>query len=148
MEVVGIVAKRADEWKPDAINVDCTGIGSGIADRLTELGYPVNRVHFGERAIEDAQYRIRKDEMYGEMKAWLENQPCELPQDDVLASDLVGPMYTYDSSRRLVIESKEKMKARGLRSPDSADAVALTFAVPMNAGRGSARGIRMGGWRA
>jgi hypothetical protein len=147
MEVVGIVARDSDEWHPDAINIDCTGVGSGIADRLTELGYPVNRVHFGERAIESEQYRIRKDEMYGETKAWLENVPCELPTDDVLAADLVAPTYTYDSSRRLVIESKEKMKARGLKSPDSADALALTFAVPMNRARGTARGIRMGGWR-
>lgn len=148
MEVVGIVAKRADEWHPDAINVDCTGIGSGIADRLTELGYPVNRVHFGERAIESEQYRIRKDEMYGETKVWLENVPCELPADDVLAADFVAPTYTYDSSRRLVIESKEKMKARGLKSPDSADAVALTFAVAISKARGTARGISIKGWRA
>lgn len=129
MEVVGLVARRADEWGPDAINVDCTGIGSGIADRLTELGYPVNRVHFGESPIEGDQYGIRKDEMWGELKAWLENRPCELPSDDILAADLVGPQYTYDSSRRLRIESKEKMKARGLKSPDSGDALALTFAV-------------------
>lgn len=129
MQVAGLVAIEADKWGPEAINVDCTGIGSGVADRLAELGYPVNRVHFGESAIENDQYGIRKDEMWGRMKAWLENRPCELPRDDVLAADLVGPQFTYDSSRRLRIESKEKMKARGLRSPDSADALALTFAV-------------------
>lgn len=148
MEIVGIVARRADEWQPDAINVDCTGVGSGVADRLIELGYPVNRVHFGERAIEDNQYRIRKDEMYGELKAWLEDIPCQLPMDDVLMADLVGPTYTYDSSRRLVIESKEKMRARGLKSPDSADALALTFAVPIHRSRSNASGLRMPGWRA
>lgn len=148
MEIVGIVARRADEWHPDAINVDCTGIGSGIADRLTELGYPVNRVHFGERAIESEQYRIRKDEMYGETKKWLENLPCELPTDDVLAGDLVGPTYTYDSSRRLVIESKEKMRQRGLKSPDSADALALTHAVHIMRAHSRAGGIKISGWRA
>lgn len=132
MEVVGIVAKMADEWGPDAINVDCTGIGSGVADRLIELGYPVNRVHFGESPAERDLYGIRKDEMWGEMKRWLEDRPNDLPRDGVLASDLVGPQYTYDSSRRLRIEPKEKMKARGLPSPDSADALALTFAVRIN----------------
>lgn len=147
MEVVGIVARRADEWQPEAINVDCTGIGSGIADRLTEMGYPVNRVHFGERAIEEDQYRIRKDEMYGGAKKWLEDAPCELPYDDVLAADLVGPTYTYDSSRRLVIESKEKMKARGLKSPDSADAFVLTFAVHITPAASKRAQARKYNWR-
>lgn len=129
MEVVGLVAARADRIKPVAINVDCTGIGSGIADRLSELGYPVNRVHFGERAIESEQYVIRRDEMWGEMAKWLEDAPNSMPDDPVLAADLTGPGYTYDSSRRLKLERKEDMKKRGLSSPDSADAVALTFAV-------------------
>lgn len=129
MEVAGLVAVRADQIKPVAINVDCTGVGSGVADRLLELGYPVNRVHFGERAIEDQLYGIRRDEMWGELARWLADSPCELPDDRALASDLVGPSYTYDASRRLKLESKEQMKKRGLRSPDSGDALALTFAV-------------------
>lgn len=131
MEVVGLVAIRADEWKPDAINVDCTGVGSGVADRLIELGYPVNRVHFGERAIEDQQYGLRRDEMWGNMRDWLADRPCRIPNDDSLQQDLCSPQYTYDSSRRLKLESKEVMRRRGIPSPDAADALALTFAVPM-----------------
>lgn len=134
MEVVGVVARLADEIRPLAINVDCTGVGSGVADRLRELGYPVNRVHFGERAIDQAQYSIRRDEMWGEMKAWLEDFPCSLPDDAALISDLTGPGYSYDSSRRMKLEPKEAMKRRGLRSPDRADALALTFAVRIAAG--------------
>lgn len=133
MEVVGIVARAADEWRPDAINVDCTGIGSGIADRLLELGYPVNRVHNGSRAIDDKQYSRRLEEQHGEFKKWLEDLPSELPNDEILKTDLVSRKYTYDSSRRLIMESKEKMKARGLPSPNCADAVALTFAERIHA---------------
>ena len=132
MEVAGLVAVEADRWKPDAINVDCTGVGSGVADRLIELGYPVNRVHFGERAIQNETYGIRRDEMWGEMKRWLEDQPNCLPDDDALEADMTAPQYTYDSSRRLKLESKEVMKKRGINSPDSADALALTFATPFS----------------
>jgi hypothetical protein len=128
MEVVGLVARAADDWKPDAINVDCTGIGSGIADRLTELGYPVNRVHNGSRAIDDKQYSRRLEEQHGEWKKWLEDEPNELPDDEVLKMDAVSRRYSYDSSRRLVMESKETMKKRGLPSPNCSDSVALTFA--------------------
>lgn len=145
MEVVALVAMRADIWKPDAINVDCTGVGSGVADRLIELGYPVNRVHFGERAIEDMQYVLRRDEMWGNLRDWLKDRPCRIPDDDALEQDLCGPQYTYDSSRRLKLESKEVMRKRGIHSPDRADALALTFAVPIAERAGSVgkfRGIR------
>lgn len=133
METVGLVARIADELKPVCINVDCTGVGSGVADRLIELGYRVNRIHFGERAIEPMQYVNRRAEMWGLMRDWIADKPCDLPDDDLLESELCAPQYGYDSSRRLKLESKEDMKKRGVESPDGADATALTFAVPVYA---------------
>ena len=147
MEVVGIVSILADEHKPDAINVDCTGVGSGIADRLIELGYPVNRVHFGEKAYMDDIYLRRTDEMSGEFKKWLENKPCSLPNDETLKADITVAGYTYDSSRRLVIESKEKIRARGLPSPDSNDAVKLTFAVSISPNKNRNTPRKQFNWR-
>jgi hypothetical protein len=49
----------------------------------------------------------------------------------VLHADLNGPTYTYNSNGRLILESKDDMKKRGLRSPDAGDSLALTFAVPV-----------------
>jgi hypothetical protein len=147
MELVGLVAKEADEWSPDAINVDCTGVGSGVADRLIELGYPVNRIHFGERAIDDQQYALRRDEMWGEMRKWFDDDPAGIPDDDVLEADLTGPQYTYDSSRRLKLERKEDMKKRGLPSPDSADSLALTFAVRIAPRKDDPHPARKFNWR-
>lgn len=137
MEVVAKVAAIADKLKPDAINVDATGVGSGIADRLIELGYPVNRIHFGGRPARDELYVIKRDEIWGDMKEWLEDIPNQLPNDDSLASDLCAPQYTYDSSRRLRLESKESMRKRGIKSPDGGDALALTFATPFAAYAGA-----------
>jgi len=139
MEVAGRVARRADVWKPDWINVDCTGVGSGVADRLIELGYRVNRIHFGERAIENNEYVLRKDEMYGEAKTWLQDIPNCLPDDDAFQTDATGPSYGYDSSRRLKIESKEHMKKRNLKSPDGWEAFVLTHAVLVSVGTGEQR---------
>jgi hypothetical protein len=78
----------------------------------------------------------------------LEDRPASLPDDDVLAGELTGPQYTYDSSRRVVLESKEKMKERGIKSPDRADAVALTFATKLAASVGEPRKRRRSSWRA
>jgi len=148
MEVVGLAARAIQEWEPEFINVDAGGIGSGIADRLAELNYPIYRVLFGERAIEDQLYAIRKDEMAGEMKTWFEDQPNQLPYDEALKADLSSPSYTYDSSRRLKVESKEHMKTRGLKSPDGFDALGLTFATAgVRVAKHSSRGLTQPNWR-
>lgn len=148
MEVVALAAQAFIEWQPDYLNVDAGGLGSGIADRLIELGYPVNRILFGERAIDSELYAIRKDEMGGEMKEWFENQPNQIVYDDALKADLSSPSYTYDSSRRLKIESKEHLKARGLKSPDGFDFLSLTFAMKVNHNRAKPnRSLETPNWR-
>ena len=47
-----------------------------------------------------------------------------------LRSRDVGRPCTYDSNARLKLESKDRMRARGVKSPDEWDAVALTFVAP------------------
>lgn len=153
MEVVGIIAKQADKVKKqygrlDAINIDCTGIGSGIADRLFEMGYPVNRIHFGGSAFEEDLYHRQKDELYANCKIWLEDEPNQLPYDEVLMADMVGPKYSYNSSRALLIESKEKMRKRGLKSPDSLDGLVLTFALSILNTKVQQRDLVVAGYRA
>jgi hypothetical protein len=128
METVGRVGLIADREKPDVIFVDATGIGTGVADRLKEEGYPVVRVHFGESPRDGDRYVLMRDELWGEMADWLADEPASIEDDDDLASQLTSVQYSYDSKRRLKMEPKEKMKERGLHSPDDADSLALTFA--------------------
>lgn len=133
MEIVGLAGLAIAEWEPDFINVDAGGLGSGVADRLIELGHPVQRVLFGERAYDDELYSIRKDEMAGEAKEWLENQPNQIINDDALKSDMVTPGFSHDSSLRLKVETKEHIKnVRHLPSPDGFDAFCLTFATKVS----------------
>ena len=58
--------------------------------------------------------------------------PVQIPDDDALHADLTGPRYTYDSNQRVKLESKDRMRARGVASPNDADALALTFAAPIH----------------
>lgn len=130
MQLAGIVANAIEEWDPDATVVDVTGVGTGVADRLIEQNIPhVYRVHPGEAAFEPQRFVNRRAEMWWLMNEWVKDLPCLLPADDVLQNDLTSVQYHYDSSRRVVLMSKEKMRELGLPSPDSADALALTFAV-------------------
>jgi hypothetical protein len=51
-----------------------------------------------------------------------------IDKDPKLEAALCGPGYSSDKHDRLVLESKESMKKRGLHSPDDADALFLPFA--------------------
>lgn len=137
MEVAGLVAGLYHELKPAGVFVDVGGVGTGVHDRLIELGYPVTRVHFGGAADERERYANKRAEMYGRLRDWLLDTPCEIPDDDALEGDLTACRYKYDSSRRLQIESKEDMRRRGVHSPDRADALALTFAYGIHPSAGS-----------
>lgn len=133
MEVAGIVHKLIKDESPDAVFVDVGGLGAGVIDRLREMGYDdiVIPVNGGEKPLDAAKYANKRAEMWGEMKLWLNDTPCQIPDSNSLHADLCGPKCKWDSNTRLVLEKKDDMKRRGLRSPDEGDALALTFAQPV-----------------
>lgn len=106
----------------------------GIIARLREMGYSsrITAVFFGGRADDEQRYKNKRNEMWDRMDQWLNDViPVEIPDDDTLHADLMSPRFTYDSNHNRVLESKQQIKNRGLRSPNDADALALTFAYPM-----------------
>ncbi|MCA0188183.1 MAG: hypothetical protein LCH90_19760 [Proteobacteria bacterium] len=137
METTGIVANIIREHAPDAVFVDSVGIGAGIYSRLQELGFTqVYSVRSGSRARDPEQFENRRAEMWHDLKRWLEDAPVRLPNMGALISDISAPKYSYESSgSRLRIEKKKDMAKRGVRSPDIADAICLTFAEPVAAAR-------------
>jgi len=128
MEVAGLMAAYWAEFQPDAMMIDKIGIGSGIHDRLRELNIPSIGVNSAVRAERHDLYHNKRAEMWWRMKAWLEDAPNRLPNDSALVADLSAPGYKYASNGTRLVESKDDMRARGVRSPDGADAIALTFA--------------------
>lgn len=115
--------------KIDMMFLDATGIGGPLYDRLRQLGYKnVVEVQFGSESPE-RKYANMRSFMWGKLREWLERG--SIPKDTQLEMDLTGPGYRHDKSDRLVLESKEDMKKRGLSSPDYGDALALTFAQPV-----------------
>jgi hypothetical protein len=132
MQVAGILSGYNEVYQPDAIFVDKGGIGSGIVDRLKELNVPVIGVMFGSKATDPEVHLNKRAEMWWKMKEWLEDQPCRLPNDESLVADLSAPQPKHRSDRKKQLESKEEMEKRQIRSPDLADALALTFAEPVS----------------
>ncbi len=132
MFTAGKIAEFINTYKPDATFIDVVGLGAGVVDRLHQLNYPVISAGGGNAAMKKHLYVNKRNEMWGTMKEWL-SQSGDIPAHDILLSDLAMVEFEYDSRNRQVMELKKHMKARGLPSPDVADALALTFYSPIAA---------------
>lgn len=139
METAGQALHLWRKWKADSIHVDVVGLGAGVADRLREQKAPVVDVNVAEtapdrkRGTTEAQPWKLRDYLWLEMSEWFRDEhpslaDVERDHAEDLAGEVASVRYALDSSGRLVIESKDAMKKRGLRSPDLADALGLTFA--------------------
>ena len=147
MQIAGKLATIWAEESPDAIFVDKGGLGAGIYDRLLELNIPVIGVNNAERARDAERYENKRAEMWYLMKEWFEDQPCRIPNNAALMSDVCAPEPKTSSNGRKMIEKKEDMKKRQIRSPDGGDALSLTFAEPV-AKRAVNNPSASGGWKA
>lgn len=124
MEVANECAHLIGIHDPDRVFID-SGAGSGIIDRLREMGYKVAEVEFGSKSTDD-QWFDHRTELWANLRDWLGG--AMLPDEQKLKDDLCGPEYEFmGRESRIKLESKEKMKKRGLASPDNADALAVTF---------------------
>lgn len=138
MQVAGDIAIEAQTWKPDAIMVDVGAMGAGVVDRLRQLlpDTLIVEVNFGGKGRDTewaAGVRIRtankSSEMWCSMRGWLEHGA--IPDEQAIEDDLTGREYGFDADQRVLLEKKDHMRARGLPSPDDADALACTFAEPV-----------------
>lgn len=125
MQVVELILQAIHTYKPDHIVID-SGAGAGIIDRLKQLN--VKNIHealFGGTSG-DPQYLDHRTEMWGRMRDWLPG--AMIDRDRQLETDICTPeKESVGREDKIKLESKDKMKKRGVKSPNHADALALTF---------------------
>jgi phage terminase large subunit len=134
VELANILTAIIKEETPARIFLDMGNTGAGVYDILKDRGFSkvVRGINFGGKAINNDRYFNKRAEMWAEANEWLKSeQPVQLVDDDELLDDLCSVNKMYDSSGRLQLESKDKVKERIGRSPDKADAFVLTFAEPV-----------------
>lgn len=122
--VIGSMVK----WKHvDFINVDGTGgFGSSCIDFLKAAHYQPHEIHFSEQAQDPKSFYNRRAEMYWRAAQFIKKSGS-LIIDDRLRKEMANIQYSFKGNR-IILESKEQIKARLGFSPDVADAFALTFA--------------------
>jgi phage terminase large subunit len=106
------------------------GYGHQLMDRMAEEGYHLKRVNNGSAASKPNLYVNLAAEWWSVVGEKIEHREIVLPRDEKLVAQLSSRRKLYDSKGRERLESKADMRARGLESPDLADAVIV--AVMMN----------------
>ena len=135
MEFAAIVVAEYELHRPDAVFIDVGGPGGGVVDRCRQLGIPVIEIAFGARALagrgNDSYYNLRA-QMWGLMRDWLKTGMIDNDRD--LIDGMTSIQYDYralEGIDAIILERKSEMRSRGLPSPDDADALACTFAMPV-----------------
>lgn len=132
MATVGRVKAQHDallpSQRPSEILVDSIGLGAGVVDRLRELGLPVRGVNVSEAPAFGGTYANLRTELIFRVRGWLEQRTSRLPRNGDLLTELTSIRYSFSSTGKVKAESKDDMRRRGIRSPDLADALFLSFA--------------------
>ncbi len=127
IQLASRVIEKMRYHKPQAVFIDVGNTGGGVIDYILELGHTVIEANAANTADDNVTYLNKRAEMWGRMREWLESE-VDIPDDPELADELCGLEYGYTALKfQIQLEKKEDMKARGLNSPDCADALGFTF---------------------
>lgn len=128
LEVAAFLAELETKHKADAVFIDA-GYGTGIYSAGKTMGREWKLVWFGGKSS-DPGCLNKRAEMWNKMRDWLK-EGGSIPKDNLLHDELISPEKVPRGDGKVQIESKKDMKARGLPSPNRADALALSFAYPV-----------------
>lgn len=129
MEISGRLKRIIIEENPHKMYVDCIGIGAGVVDRMQEMGFDcVEGVNVARSANDKDRFKNLRAELWCDMRDWFYNEMIvEIPDSDELHGELCSLGFKHNSNGQVQIESKDDLRARGMPSPDGADALSLTF---------------------
>ena len=126
MEVSAALMQYWNDFGASVVFVDAIGIGAGVFDRCKQLKMPVREVMGSHKSTKPMEYFNMRSQLWGEMRHWLNNGADILYMDE-LRNQLVGMTYGYTAKMQIALTTKKDIKKMGLKSPDLADALALTF---------------------
>lgn len=126
IEVSNWIMNEHTKAKADGCVVDTIGVGAGVFDQLQNRGVYVTDGNFGMKADDPETYMNKRAECYFRLKESLD-RGLALPRDDGLVEELLSINYSFTETGKIKIQPKDQIKEELGRSPDKADALALTF---------------------
>ena len=118
------------EQRAEGLAIDEIGVGAGVTDWLRkERRLRVYGVNVANKSSDIRKYDRLRDELW-----WRVREKCmkglysfpEGEKGEELCDELASPYYEFNKHGGVIVESKKKMKARGVGSPNIADALCLT----------------------
>jgi hypothetical protein len=136
VQIAQAVLDLDSKYHPDAICIDF-GMGTGVIDILKRkyLRHKLHVVNFSEspHKADNLEWATHAIELWAKMRDWLPGGMIEQDSGDkgTLSFQLMnrGWRWSQKEDGKKILETKKDMKARGVDSPDDADALACTFEV-------------------
>jgi phage terminase large subunit len=107
---------------------DTGGFGAGVIDTMIRRGHDSTRGIHSSSKPTSPQFFNKRAEMHWRGAEWIK-RGGSMPEDPELLKELTTPFYFFKDGK-IIIESKDDIKARLGFSPDKGDAFYLTFAEP------------------
>lgn len=129
VDIANAVMAKKIEWGSEMEFFDDTvGWAHGAIDVMRAAGHSPTPVAF-DRPSGNPRYKNMRAQCWMQMAEWIK-AGGSLPPSPGLIAELTGPTYFFASDGKFMLEPKDAIKKRLGRSPDEAEALALTFAVP------------------
>lgn len=126
-QIAARVIRAKQKWHSELELIDSTGgWGMSAIDQMHAAGYTPIGVEYHTPAL-NPKYKNRRVEMWMQMAQGVK-KGLWLPKIPGLVAELTTPTYTFDNGQ-YSLQEKDSVKAVLGRSPDLADALALTYAI-------------------
>lgn len=128
-ELARKVGELAVEMEAVEIRIDAIGVGASVLDSIYNFVPPtisVVGIHGNAKSGDSTKWYNYRAAMYDQFAKAVADGRVYLPDDDELHNEIASIKYEYRGSA-LLIESKENMRKRGIKSPDVLDAVIYAY---------------------
>ena len=137
IDLGGFVLQTHQELNADGVGIDVIGVGAGVTDWLEKRNLKnLHQINVTMASSNIAKYHKLRDELWCKVRDNCLLGKYSFPDVKVageteslgqqLASELATPRYKFNAHGGYVVESKKDMKARGIASPNIADALCIT----------------------
>ncbi len=130
MGTAGWIVAYCRDNDVDECIIDTVGIGSGVYDRVREVGIPGTRlVSFIGGSAPHVNHNDKTTftnaiaQCWWGMRLWAMSDDADISNDQALIGQMSSRGYSIQSDAKIKLQSKEDM----VKSPDEADALAMTF---------------------
>lgn len=128
-ELARKVGELATAAGASEVRIDGIGVGVSVLDHVENYlpsEVDVIAIHGNSKSADSTQWYNYRAAMYCQFAKAIADGRVYLPEDDELHNELASIKYEYRGSA-ILIESKENMRKRKVKSPDTLDAVIYAY---------------------